>query len=224
MIEHKDFKFEFKQGTGVSDDGSFAGYASVFGVEDQGQDIVAKGAFTATIADLKSKNRILPMLWSHNSDEPIGGYNQLKEDDYGLYCEGKFTAGVAKGAEVKALMQANIITGLSIGFSTTDYEMNNDSGVRTLKAVKLYEISPVAFPMLDIARVTDVKALDERELEQILRKELNLSRDAAVSAVAIVKKHLQREAVGKPSAKQREAESFDDLLKTIRESRVVFAT
>lgn len=220
-IEQKDFSFELKE----LKDNSFSGYASVFGVKDEGADIVVKGAFTATIADLKSKNRVLPMLWAHRSDTPIGGYKTLREDDYGLYCEGEFTAGVAKAAETHALMKAGVISGLSIGFQSIDYEIDNNANVRKLKELKLFEISPVTFPMLDIARVTDVKSdvldLDPRELEQLLRS-AGLSKPDAVKAIGVVKKHLQRDA-GVHRSPARDVAGLNSVLEAIRATRKLTA-
>lgn len=218
----KDVSFELKQ---LNDDGTFSGYASVFGVEDQGQDIVMKGAFTASIADMKSKNRTLPMLWSHDSSTPIGGYSELKEDDYGLFCQGAFTPGVAKAAETHALMKAGVVTGLSIGFQSQDYEYDTETNIRKLIKVKLFEISPVTFPMLDIARVSDVKSLfaelDERELEEFC-KENNFTKVEAVRVVGVVKKYLRRDASEDTKTSSRRDAGADDLLKSVREMRASF--
>lgn len=219
-MEQKDFSFELKE---LKDDGTFSGYASVFNQEDQGADIVMPGAFQASINDIKARKKTLPMLWAHDSRIPIGGYTELREDTYGLWCEGKFTKGVVKADETHALMKDGVIDGLSIGYRTEKYEIDNsdpDKYVRRLQQVKLFEISVVTFPMLDIARVTDVKALeniDERELERLLRGELNLTGGQAVSAVAIMKKHLQRE-VGREGP-AREASGMNELMAAIRESR-----
>src|SRR5262245_65559995 len=57
--------FEVKE---VSEDGTFTGIASVYGVEDLGNDIIDKGAFTKTI----SERPVIPILWQHNKEEVIG--------------------------------------------------------------------------------------------------------------------------------------------------------
>lgn len=222
-IEQKDFRFEIKDLS--KDKGTFSGYASVFGVEDQGEDIVLPGAFAVSIAEMKAQKKTLPMLWAHRSDTPIGGYTDLREDNVGLYCEGKFSLGVAKAAETYELMQDGIINGLSIGFQTKQYEIDQSDPnkyVRKLKEVKLFEISVVTFPMLDIARATDVKSLDldPRELEKLLR-EAGFTKPDAVKAIGVVREHLQRDVEGKHLS-ARDVAEMDEVLKAIRETRTAF--
>lgn len=216
MIEHQDFSFELK---GVTDAGTFTGYASVFGVKDDGYDIVEKGAFAQTLADLGVKNRKVPMLWAHDSRMPIGHYTTLREDDKGLWVEGKFAKGVAKADEIHLLMKEGVIDGLSIGFRTKVYKINTDTGIRHLQQVDLFEISCVTFPMNDVSRVVGVKSsfrFDPREFEREL-KEGGLSNRDAVSAVAIAKKYLQRDAGGSHPA--RDAAWANDVLESLRQAR-----
>lgn len=228
---HKDFTFEVKDFKEA--DGTFAGYASVFGIEDDGSDIVIKGAFTQTLASLAAKGRTLPMLWSHDPRTPIGGYPVLREDDRGLYCEGKFTPGVEKAAETRALMKDGVINGLSIGYRTKRYEIDNsnpDVYRRKLLEVELYEISVVTFPMLDEARATDIKSINELEPREIERlfKEAGLSGKDAKLAVSVVQKmgqrdvdpNRQRDADVAKSA--RDAAALGNLLETLRATRKAF--
>lgn len=227
-LQHKDFALEVKEYKEA--DGTFAGYASVFGIEDDGSDIVMKGAFTQTLAELASKGRTLPMLWCHDPMSPLGGYTTLREDDRGLYCEGKFTPGVEKADETRALMKDGVINGLSIGYRTKRYEIDNsnpDVYRRKLLEVKLYEISVVTFPMLDDARVTDVKSiveLEPREIEKLF-KDAGLSGKDAKLAVSVVQKmgqrdvdpNRQRDADVAKSA--RDAAALGTLLDTLRATR-----
>ena len=46
-MEHKSVAFELKKEPDA--DGVFEGYASVFGVVDQGMDVVERGAFTKSL-------------------------------------------------------------------------------------------------------------------------------------------------------------------------------
>src|SRR4051794_16014484 len=73
----------------VSETGAFSGYLSVFGTEDQGGDIVIRGAFANWIKETApSAANPLPLLWQHRSGEPIGGLTKLVEDEYGLKVDG----------------------------------------------------------------------------------------------------------------------------------------
>lgn len=233
-LEQKDFGFEVKE---LKDDGSFTGYASVFNVEDEGSDIVLRGAFTQTLAELKAKNRVVPMLWSHDPRTPLGFYPELREDNTGLYCEGKFTAGVAKADETRALMKAGVINGLSIGFQTKKYEIDDtdpNSRKRKLVEVKLFEISVVTFPMLDVARATDVKSISEMEPREIERlfKESGLSgKDAKLAVSVVVQKLLgqrdvdpNRQCDADVAKSARDAAAMSELLDTLRATRKAMAS
>ena len=77
-LKVRDFDFEVKA---VNEDGSFNGYGSVFDVVDSYQEVVAKGAFTESLAELKAKGRPVPVLWQHRSGEPIGAWTNPKEDE-----------------------------------------------------------------------------------------------------------------------------------------------
>lgn len=219
-LDTRDFAFEVKV---MRDDGAFTGYASVFGVMDDGMDIVQKGAFLQTLSDLATKGRKVPMLWAHRADKPIGTYPSIKEDDRGLLVEGKFTPGVALADETRALMRDGAVNGLSIGFRTKVAEYNTDTGVRTIKQVDLFEISVVTFPMLDVARAVDVKSnfqLDPRALERELKELGEFSNSEAVRATAIVKRYLQREAEGAKSKTPARDEAWaDEVLASLREAR-----
>ena len=154
-IEHKDFSFEVKE---VSDEGRFSGYGSVFGELDYGGDIVKSGAFSRTLAENKAKGRKIPILWQHNSNEPIGVYDDIYEDQKGLFVSGRLLVGeVQKAKEAHALMREGAVTGLSIGYSAKEYSVDTDTWVRTLTDIDLFEVSQVTFPMLDTARVDAVK-------------------------------------------------------------------
>lgn len=210
------FRFEMKSLN--EEAGTFAGYASVFGVVDEGDDVVLKGAFSATLAKKATEGRKVPILWSHDSRSPLGVYTALKEDDHGLWVEGKFTKGVAKAEEVRLLMKDEAVDGMSIGFRTKTYERDNDTGVRKLKEVDLFEISLCTFPMNVHSRVVSVKSenFNPRELERELREKGLTSADA-VTAVAIVKKHLNRD--GSDAKDAARDGQLSDLLRSIRDGR-----
>lgn len=154
-IEHKDFVFQVKE---VSDKGVFTGYGSVFGELDYGGDIVAAGAFTRTLAEAKEKGRKFPVLWQHYSDDAIGVYDDIYEDEKGLFVKGRLLVDdVQRAKEAYALMREGAVTGLSIGYYPKEYSTNTDTYIRTLTDIDLYEVSQVTFPMLDSARIDAVK-------------------------------------------------------------------
>ncbi len=152
--------------------GTFSGYGSVFGVEDSYGEIVAPGAFTASLAEIKQQGRSVPILWQHDPGTPIGKWTNLKQDATGLSVEGQLLVeDVAQAREAQALMKAGVVSGLSIGFYARASSFDEVTGVRTLTQVDLVEVSVVTFPANAEARVSQVKHLGSRaEVEDILHK------------------------------------------------------
>ncbi|MFK5595847.1 HK97 family phage prohead protease [Methylobacterium sp. HMF5984] len=132
-------------------DGHFTGYASLFGVPDLGRDIVQAGAFAASLRQRGAAG--VRMLWQHDPAEPIGRWQALAEDGRGLRVEGRLNLAVQRAREIDALMRDGALDGLSIGFRTL--EARPRGGFRQLRAVDLWEISLVTFPLQPGARVAN---------------------------------------------------------------------
>lgn len=156
-ILHKSIELELKS---LTEKGNFSGYGSVFNVVDKGGDIVAPGAFVESLAAWKKAGRSVPVLWQHQTDQPIGAWDDLKEDGHGLLGDASLWLDEAPYARLAHKgMQTKTITGLSIGYRVKDYSVNKDTGIYTLQKLDLVEISVVTNPMNDDARVGDVKSL-----------------------------------------------------------------
>lgn len=149
-LEHKFAKF----GEGITVEGGteISGYASLFGSVDQGGDVVAKGAYGASLIAGAKADRRIKMLWQHDPSQPIGVWDEVREDARGLWVKGRILDSVAKGCEAAALIAAGAIDGLSIGYRTVR-AAKNDTGQRLLTELDLWEVSLVTFPMLPTARV-----------------------------------------------------------------------
>ncbi len=132
----------------VVDGTRIEGYASLFGKADQGGDVVERGAYAASLAE----GRGVKMLWQHDPAQPIGVWDEVREDARGLFVKGRLLDSVAKGREAAALLEAGAIEGLSIGYRTKR-AAKNDKGQRLLTEVELWEVSLVTFPMQREARV-----------------------------------------------------------------------
>lgn len=152
----------------IDESGEFSGYASVFGVKDSYSDIVMPGAFSKSLAKWSEKGQLPALLWQHKTDEPIGIFTSMKEDDHGLYVEGRLLKDdddLAKRAY--AHLKAGSIQAMSIGYSLNDYEYDKDKGAFQLKEIELWEVSLVTFPANEEARIDTVKAsLDGGDLPQ----------------------------------------------------------
>ncbi len=168
----------------VADDGTFEGYASLFGRQDLGRDIVMPGAFRETLS-VRGPSGVR-LLFQHNPAEPIGVWETLAEDSKGLFARGRLMPTVTRAREVLSLMRAGAIDGLSIGFRTVKAHRDRARGVRRIEKVDLWEISIVTFPMLPEARIATTKARpfadgrpSEREFERWLTQDAGLTRTEA---------------------------------------------
>jgi HK97 family phage prohead protease len=149
-LEHKFCRADAARSS--ADGTEVSGYASVFGACDQGGDIVARGAYARSLAALARAGRRVRMLWQHDPAQPIGVWDELREDDRGLFVKGRILTDVARGREAAALLAAGAIDGLSIGYRTIKAQKDAD-GRRVLSELDLWEVSLVTFPMLPAARV-----------------------------------------------------------------------
>jgi HK97 family phage prohead protease len=213
-----DVSFEIKAQDDVEGEGEFSGYGSIFGNKDLGGDVIEKGAFAKSIGRKGAK--AVKLLYQHKSDEPIGVFDEIIEDDRGLKVKGRLAMGTQRGREVYELMKMGALDGLSIGYRVEPKYVDYDEKGKTrrLKSVDLMEISAVTFPMNPRARVQQVKGTDRsiREWETFLRDEGNLSRNEAKAAANAVSKALeQRDAVKEETPKVLEAlNSLTNILKT----------
>jgi HK97 family phage prohead protease len=133
----------------VGDDGAIEGTAVKFNVVDSYRTTFAPEAF----ADVRGP---IPALWSHDSAQVIGHWSELTVRRDALIVRGKLNLSVSKAQEVRALLQAGDVRGLSIGFSTTKDELLRN-GVRRIVGLSLREISIVAFPSVPGTGVTSIR-------------------------------------------------------------------
>jgi len=136
----------------VTDGTIIEGYASLFGDQDQGGDVVQKGAYAKSLTRLIADGRQVKMLWQHDPAQPIGVWDEVREDARGLYVKGRLLDSIDRGREAAVLIAAGAIDGLSIGYRTVR-AAKNEKGRRLLTELELWEVSLVTFPMLPSARV-----------------------------------------------------------------------
>ena len=141
-------------GTGV-----FTGYASLFDVADAAGDVVQPGAFAASLQ--RSGPDGVRMLFQHDPAEVVGAWIEMFENGKGLFVRGRLNPKVQRGRELMALLEQRAIDGLSIGFRTVFANKDKRSGLRRLHRIDLWEVSLVTFPMLQGARVSQLKARAE---------------------------------------------------------------
>jgi len=145
----------------IDETGRFAGYASVFERVDESGDIVMPGAFRKSLSR-RGKERIR-LLFQHDPKEPVGTWEAIAEDGFGLWVEGRLVPGVPRADALRRLIERRAVDGLSIGFRTVRATREPASGHRRLKEIDLWEISIVTFPMMDAARIAPGAMLPERD-------------------------------------------------------------
>lgn len=170
---------ELKFAAGDADAGTIEGYTAFWsgvpgGEPDSYGDVVARGAFTKSLAE-HAKEGVLPfMLWQHNPSVPVGRWVEMREDARGLFVRGQLNLATEPGQRAYAHLKAGDIRGLSIGFSIYEGGEKYEKGVRILTAIDLKEVSLCTMPAVRRAAITGVKSSfsSRAELEEILRESL----------------------------------------------------
>lgn len=213
--------------------GLIEGYASVYGSMDTHGDVVLPGAFDRTLAERKASGRgYPPMYMQHGArlgadPRPVGVWTEMQSDGRGLRVAGKMIGlDTETGKYNLAQVRDGSMRGLSIGYQVppggASYGSKPGEPRRSLKTIVLHEVSIVDDPSNVHAWLDNIKSAAEqlfnpRELERDFKT--LLSGSDAVKAVAIVKKHLQREAEGHPLQSSRDEDAAMELLRTLRAAR-----
>jgi HK97 family phage prohead protease len=170
--------FEIRE---TGDGMTFTGYASVFNSRSENlggfTEFVAPGAFTRS---LKSRNDV-KLLWNHDSGQVLGSTRAksmtLTEDARGLKVEAKLP-NTQLGRDTAELLRTGLVDSMSFGFNVIKDSWNAEGNERTLQAVRLHEVSIVAFPAYSgTAGTTSVRSLDT------LVKRTEVDPDALESAI-----------------------------------------
>ena len=167
---------------GLGEGAEITGYASLFGATDQGGDVVAVGAYGRSLARLAASGGKVKMLWQHDPAQPIGVWDEVREDGRGLFVRGRLLTEVRAAREALVLLSAGAIDGLSIGYRTITAE--KQAGGRVLREVELWEVSLVTFPMLPEARARPGVELSQDESDDDLALSLVESLRAAREMLA----------------------------------------
>lgn len=179
VLEHRSVAFKVKS---TAEDGTFSGYASVFGNVDSYNEVVAPGAFAASLADWRAAGDPMPVLWQHQSSQPIGGSDSLTEDEHGLATDGYLLVNeIPQAKTAQVLMQRRIVKGLSIGYYVNASSYDEQTGVRTLNELELVEYSIVTFPANSLATVDAVKSMLKRGTLPTLKEFENFLCEAGFS-------------------------------------------
>lgn len=169
------------------DGGIIKGYASTFDREpDAYGDVVAKGAFSESVARWKESGKPLPLLWGHRTDDPaynIGAVYEYGEDDKGLYIEAAFDKDNEKAQYARKLAQEGRAYQFSFAYEVLDegaVTLDDGRKANELRKLNIFEVSLVQIPANQNAEVVDVKAgrRNSRKDEDDLRRARDLMDEA----------------------------------------------
>lgn len=145
---------------------TFEGYAAVFDSDSEPlpfREKIAPGAF---IRSLKTRNEI-KLLWNHDTGSVLGskraGTLRLTEDDRGLKVSADLP-NTTVGRDASELIRRGDVDAMSFGFTVPKGgdEWSADGSERTLREIKLHEVSIVAFPAYTAtAGTANVRGLDK---------------------------------------------------------------
>lgn len=167
-----------------SDGMHLEGYAAVFNSRSENlggfTEVIQPGAFRGS---LRSRNDI-KFLWNHDTGAVLGSSRAktltLTEDERGLKVSA-ILPNTSLGRDIRELVSRGDISGFSFGFSMPAKggdSWNDDGTERTLKAVRLHEVSLVSFPAYPATNGTATV----RGLERVCQR-ANVDADALADAL-----------------------------------------
>jgi HK97 family phage prohead protease len=161
---------EIKAMTEAGGKRKFSGIASTPSTDRMGDVIDPKGA---------QFKLPLPLLWQHDSHDPIGWVNSAKVTDNGIEveCEMAELPDAADDDELKKrlnkawqMLKAKLVRGLSIGFNSLESaRIDNSYGIHFQKWEWL-ELSAVTIPANQDCSITSIKSIDQRHLAALGRQ------------------------------------------------------
>ena len=155
-----DADFEIRaEGDGMT----FVGYAAKFNSRSENLggfvETIERGAFSRS---LRSRNDV-KLLVNHDSGRVLASSRaktlRLYEDEIGLKVEADLP-NTSDGRDMAELLRRGDLNKMSFGFSVQKDSWNNEMTERTLKSVRLFEVSIVAFPAYEETEAM-VRSLDK---------------------------------------------------------------
>lgn len=154
-----------------ADNGTITGYASTWIREpDSYGDIVAKGAFAESIANIKAAGKVLPLLYNHDNDELknfIGKVTDLEEDDHGL----KFTAtfdATPEAQRARELAMDGRLAKFSFAYDVIEQakvELEDGREANELRKLNIHEVSLVLYPANPDTSIVSVKGGEDASIK-----------------------------------------------------------
>ncbi|MAU89680.1 MAG: HK97 family phage prohead protease, partial [Flavobacteriaceae bacterium] len=180
MSENKETRyFELRAEASIeTDDLIFTGYASVFNTpysvaDSRGvyNEIVNPGAFSKTLNEQDD----VKFLINHDGiplARTKSGTLELREDEHGLFVKAALDEANPKVAEISSALKRGDLSEMSFGFHAIKDEFNDSGETRTLKELRLLDVSVVTWPA-NPATVGKIRGVDLGELQSTLAEVRN---------------------------------------------------
>lgn len=170
-VEFRTVEVGTLEASDVNDEGfarSFSGYAAIFNSPSEPLpfiETIAPGAFKRSL----NSGKEIRAFVNHNSDMPLAttknGSLELAEDERGLHVKMKLPDTTA-GRDLSVLLREGVVHSMSFGFTVpaSGDSWSSDGTARTLKEVRLFEVSVVSgFPAYKATEGATVRTTDETE-------------------------------------------------------------
>lgn len=180
-IIEKEFVKELSDMEYVDDEKTITAYLTTFENSDVVGDVIKTGALDDFVEKFDPEKQKLPMLYGHDTKSIIGEWVKLEIDEYGVKGTGVLYTETSLGDDVYKLLKRKAVASVSIGFSSSDYDVEED-GSRTFKTIVLRETSVVLNPANPQAKILSVKSADgmieTKALKSVLKEAGLTNREA----------------------------------------------
>ena len=224
MVERKAYSTFTIKSSQKNDDGSrtFEGIASTPTPDGVNDIMEPKGA---------QFKLPMPLLWQHDSGDPIGWITHAKVTNEGIEVKGKVADIPEEGKLKDRLLEAwqkikiGLVRGLSIGFRPLEYNWIEATGGMHALKWKWHELSAVTIPMNEEATITAIKSaaighkvisgVTEKQVRSKGRTKMSLREQLAMLTEARATKVARlgelTDAVKNKTASSEEVSEFDEV-------------
>lgn len=143
--------------------GEFKALVSVFNTVDSVGDVVIPGAFAKTLERYLEKGEPIPVVWSHDWDDPfshIGYTTSAQETQYGLEVTGLLDLDNPKAAQVHRLLKGGRIKDFSFAYDVKASGPGEREGksVTELHELDVFEVGPTLVGAHRDTELRDIKS------------------------------------------------------------------
>ncbi len=202
------------------DSGEFTAIVSVFGNVDLVGDRMLPGSFEKTISEWRASGDPIPVILSHQWDDPmmhIGAAtpDAVRETEKGLEVSGTLDVqDNPVAAQVHRLLKTRRLKGWSFGFTVPDGAEKRKDGANEISEVDLIEVGPTLKGANPEAETTAIKSL-VAEVDDAEIRDPELAKDvAAVKAMPDEDSETPSKSQAQGPLKKRSMEVVADLADT----------